>query len=283
MRKINILLLALLCAGAVWGQKSSDKKIVVRPPDVVEGTLTGMQKRTIQTELRAAIDNITGYVTVEGAGNEKTIDYLTGQQVFENKGLVKDSEKAELGELSGADMVAITEIVSEDGEILAEVRLIYSSGSMAGKTFASEREYMHLLPSSELRAGCQKLVTKLLMKKVQDGFMRLNNEGLMVRKEDSGELITWEVAKDRCEKNTAGGYNDWRLPTQDELAILYRKRNDIGGFASTDSNNNEVWYWSSTAKDGGRGEVRFTDGRSNNNYLYDTVVRHCRCVRDLKD
>jgi hypothetical protein len=38
---------------------------------------------------------------------------------------------------------------------------------------------------------------------------------------------------------TAGGYNDWILPSKDELRLLYQHRNTIGGFANG-------WYWSST-------------------------------------
>jgi hypothetical protein len=38
---------------------------------------------------------------------------------------------------------------------------------------------------------------------------------------------------------TAGGYNDWILPSKDELRLLYQHRNIIGGFANG-------WYWSST-------------------------------------
>ncbi len=47
--------------------------------------------------------------------------------------------------------------------------------------------------------------------------------------------MTWEDAKAECAKLGDG----WRLPTKDELDILYRNRQTIGGFVG------DV-YWSST-------------------------------------
>lgn len=38
-----------------------------------------------------------------------------------------------------------------------------------------------------------------------------------------------------------GGFNDWKLPSKDELGLLYQYRTIVGGFANG-------WYWSSTEK-----------------------------------
>jgi len=38
---------------------------------------------------------------------------------------------------------------------------------------------------------------------------------------DNGSSITWANAKSYCEDYRGGGYADWRMPTQDELAGLY--------------------------------------------------------------
>ena len=39
--------------------------------------------------------------------------------------------------------------------------------------------------------------------------------------EDNGSNINWRNAKSYCENYRGGGYTDWRMPTQDELAGLY--------------------------------------------------------------
>lgn len=45
--------------------------------------------------------------------------------------------------------------------------------------------------------------------------------GLVWASKDNGEDINWNDAKRYCENYRGGGYTDWRMPTQDELAKLY--------------------------------------------------------------
>ena len=50
--------------------------------------------------------------------------------------------------------------------------------------------------------------------------------GLMWAAYDNGSDITWEDAKKYCENFKGGGYKDWRMPTQEELAALYDARKE---------------------------------------------------------
>jgi hypothetical protein len=56
--------------------------------------------------------------------------------------------------------------------------------------------------------------------------------------------MDWNTAKTACDKLILNGYNDWYLPTKDELNALYNnlKQLGIGGFEDDD-------YWSSTLYD----------------------------------
>jgi hypothetical protein len=45
--------------------------------------------------------------------------------------------------------------------------------------------------------------------------------GLMWAAKDNESNITWAEAKSYCRNYRGGGYADWRMPTQDELAGLY--------------------------------------------------------------
>jgi len=65
--------------------------------------------------------------------------------------------------------------------------------------------------------------------------------GLICSKNDLGEG-NWEEAKKLCEEYKEGGFLDWRLPTKDELNMMYLKEGEIGGFAND-------YYWSSTGFD----------------------------------
>jgi hypothetical protein len=44
---------------------------------------------------------------------------------------------------------------------------------------------------------------------------------LMWAAKDNGKNINWTDAKFYCENYNGGGYNDWRMPTKDELLSLY--------------------------------------------------------------
>jgi len=44
---------------------------------------------------------------------------------------------------------------------------------------------------------------------------------LMWAAKDNGSDINWVNAKPYCDNYRGGGYTDWRMPTQDELAGLY--------------------------------------------------------------
>ena len=57
---------------------------------------------------------------------------------------------------------------------------------------------------------------------------------------DIGGLHNWQTARDLCRNSAVGGYDDWRLPTRDELLFLYQRKYDFGNFAQGGI------YWSGT-------------------------------------
>jgi hypothetical protein len=54
-----------------------------------------------------------------------------------------------------------------------------------------------------------------------DGTVLDTNTNLMWAAMDIGANINWYNAKSYCENYRGGGYTDWRMPTQNELAGLY--------------------------------------------------------------
>ena len=54
-----------------------------------------------------------------------------------------------------------------------------------------------------------------------DGTVLDANASLIWAAKDNGSNINWENAKSYCENYRGGGYSDWRMPTQDELAGLH--------------------------------------------------------------
>ncbi|MCL2560901.1 MAG: DUF1566 domain-containing protein [Rikenellaceae bacterium] len=109
-------------------------------------------------------------------------------------------------------------------------------------------------------------------------YVVLADYGLMVMRKDMGKS-TWSGGRDMCAQLRLGGFSDWRLPTQGELAILYNERNKIGGFERTR-------YWSSTPHaPHGSGSgfyvcINFADGSMGYHFdMFNQQPLAVRCVR----
>jgi hypothetical protein len=82
---------------------------------------------------------------------------------------------------------------------------------------------------------------------------------------------TRPIAASVCSTYDGGGYDDWFLPSQDELNQLYTNRVSIGGFQ-------EAHYWSSSESDAD--DARFQFFNNGNQYnLFKHTTSGVRCVR----
>lgn len=77
-------------------------------------------------------------------------------------------------------------------------------------------------------------------------------------------------AADYCDGLSAHGHNDWYLPAQDELDVLYNNRGAIGGFGTD-------WYWSSSEIGEDAKAQRFSNGDQDGDHKDERL--HVRCVR----
>lgn len=57
-----------------------------------------------------------------------------------------------------------------------------------------------------------------------NGTVKDLTTGLMWAANDNGGSITWEAAKTYCQNYRGGGYEDWRMPTTEELKDIYNPR-----------------------------------------------------------
>lgn len=92
--------------------------------------------------------------------------------------------------------------------------------------------------------------------------------GLIWARQDNGKDINWVNAKSYCENFRLGGYENWRLPTQGELAALYEAD------AHKDKITITGWVWASETRGSGAASFGFDDGeRSWNPRSFDKATR----------
>jgi len=92
-----------------------------------------------------------------------------------------------------------------------------------------------------------------------NGTVLDTSTNLMWAVKDNGSNINWQGAKNYCENYRGGGYSDWRLPTQDELAGLYDKSKGYTPVCAASGDNDKVhltnlitlscwWGWASDTR-----------------------------------
>lgn len=87
-----------------------------------------------------------------------------------------------------------------------------------------------------------------------DGTVLDTKTNLMWAAKDNGNNINWRNAVVYCETYRGGGYTDWRMPTQDELAGLYDETKTYRSFCRTDVHLTELIHltcagvWASETK-----------------------------------
>lgn len=104
---------------------------------------------------------------------------------------------------------------------------------------------------------------------------------LMWAARDNGANINWQSAKTYCENYRGGGYMDWRMPTQDELATLYNEAKNYTSDCGYSVGLTKLihltcaWIWASEKRGSDAANFDFYTGRKNWSYrsiYYDNRV-----------
>jgi hypothetical protein len=81
-------------------------------------------------------------------------------------------------------------------------------------------------------------------------YAKIATANIAVQRTDITEnYVNWTNSNNLCENSTLAGYTDWRLPTLDELTIMYNNQDIVGGYrkdAGSNYGDSRYYYWSST-------------------------------------
>ena len=106
----------------------------------------------------------------------------------------------------------------------------------------------------------------------QDEKYSSEEQGAYFRKQSFGKVGTWSHANIYCKTLEYAGYNDWRLPSLDELLKIYEHKT---GFRYSEA----VDFWTATPNRGDNYWSVFTaDGYAHSHGRDD--IQHFRCVRE---
>ncbi len=112
--------------------------------------------------------------------------------------------------------------------------------------------------------------------------------GLMWAASDNGEDINWHDAKKYCESYIGGWYKDWRMPTLDEMAMLFNTGEGYKQDCCLDCSKVKITglikltcccLWSSESDGSGAAHFVFRDAFRGWNYQADYVINRVLPVR----
>jgi hypothetical protein len=249
MKKVIILLLALMSASTVLGQQ----KVAVY---VTGGNDAGISK-VLGDQLVAAFASSGKYTAIERTSS--FLVELGKEQNYQRTGAVDDRELSRLGKQFGVQLVCIAEVTDVLGEKYFSTRLIDVESAEVVNT---SNFGMVIKNMNTLLTVSKKITSELTGKTAQEqasaaavknkekedietfkksGYLPVGN--LYIQSKSLGE-VEWEIANRMCQNSTIGGYNDWRLPTIVELMQIYTLRKDLNinfGFDSKTFEKKEIW------------------------------------------
>ena len=247
MKKLFIVLgMLLLVTSMMFAQKS----IAVSTFDITGGAVSSEEAEAI-TELFISELVATGKVNVVDRAN---FDKVIEEMKFQSSDWSNSEKTIALGNAVNANMVVRGQIIKLGSKMYLSSTII---DLKTANVLSSAREQFNSLDDIfGLLTNFAKKTVEGLSLKIGDigpgGGIVFYIEGKKVYEvsENLGEA-NWDTAMSMAKNFRGGGYNDWYLPTKDELNLVYRnlrKPGIISGnswlWSSSQSSLNYAWYQS---------------------------------------
>jgi len=179
-------------------------------------TIPGMPIEQVFKKVRNSLDKVTG-----GKQVPWYISSLGGDFYFMTGSTKKVKDRAEsfTSKTSPTD-----ELEAEREKLRQEKELLEQRKALADEKRKLEEERQQLAMGTRPSASTVKEIKRAgRFIAYNNGTVLDTNTNLMWAARDNGNNIHWKGAKNYCENYNGGGYTDWRMPMQDELAELYAR------------------------------------------------------------
>ena len=192
------------------------------------------------------------------------------------------------------------------GRIVLDLNVSDSGGAMSHISYVLHGNYSASTIQKTIQTG-----QKTSYKSFDDGYYRKGRNRNFTRDTTTGivtdftqdlmwednltlttRILNWNDANSTCKAMSLGGYNNWRLPTIQELVNLSDKSKyqpalpiefTYSGLQNANSRNAEAWYWSSTTEyynPTNKAWIMFED-TGHITWSATANTQYVRCVRDI--
>ncbi len=150
MKKVYLLAMMLLCSMIAFSQV---KKVAILEIVDKEGKVSYAQKLMLRASMAKGVTQAAGYE----AYDRTDIDAIMGEHNFQRTGMVNEDQIRQLGEMTGAAYILITEVARVDNN-----NIFVTAKILDVETARTERtDYLEMGVNAMLE-GCEQLVAKLL-------------------------------------------------------------------------------------------------------------------------
>ena len=235
MKKLFLLMLAVICAGVMYGKKRvkvvpPSVRVAVVAPTATEG-VSPIDISIVRGKMEQYISAMQGYEVITRNDIDQVIDQIIIEMDLHRSGMINEADRKKLGTLKGVDIILVSTLTYGKGRLNVEAKFIHVE---TGTIEKSVSQLMNPKIPEDMEKACKMLAEKLTGvssagdntlsysqdsgNEVKDGVIidgvtwAKKNAGAF-NIEDYGNLYTWVSAQTACP-------NGWRLPTKEELERL---------------------------------------------------------------
>ena len=257
-----LAILAYICMGV---PAQEQKVIAVATFDITGNAVTQDEADAI-TELFITELVSTGKVSVVDRAN---FDKIVKEMKFQASDWSDSAKTTALGNAANAQLISRGQIIKLGSKLYLSSSIIDAKNA---KVLSSAREQFNSLDDvfGLLRKFAKNTLAGLSRNIVDKASLKIGDigpgNGIVFYIEGNksyevSELLgatTWRNAFKQCHNYHGGGYDDWYLPTKDELNLIYQNLRKTGKISGND------WYWSSSQYGYTNAwSQRFNDGSQN--------------------